>query len=453
MKSSKKKGKILKNNYPFVMIIIAMIMISSGLYLNYHTNPKILLSKTFNNLIKIVENTKSNEDITGISENFTLNSNIKFNIGNQSIQKSIDTKDAQNKNLITNLNNTTTNLTLVQDKTNKKMYASINSKLGQEELINAKYLVENATEYYYVKDIVNNYVNNGNSAYFEALNSATTTKENIIYILQMTSKSLEKRLKNEYFTKTKEQTLLNNKIKKLNKISLKLTDTTTKELVNNIIIDLKEDKKANQILTSIDKNFFKNIIDNENKIFNYNEIITINMYITNLGDIKKYELIYLEKEKENKLTYEAETEQIYYIENNQIIYDIKYESSEDKKNLIFYNVQGEEQGKIVYDKTINRTLINGNLKRKSDIIDIIYDSSIEDIEKNISYTNKINFLLKVSSPTGNIVNTTININNNLKSSTMINEDTTASVFASSLTEDEEKLLNNKLSNTYMRLSN
>lgn len=453
MKSSKKKGKILKNNYPFVMIIIAMIMISSGLYLNYHTNPKILLSKTFNNLIKIVENTKSNEDITGISENFTLNSNIKFNIGNQSIQKSIDTKDAQNKNLITNLNNTTTNLTLVQDKTNKKMYASINSKLGQEELINAKYLVENATEYYYVKDIVNNYVNNGNSAYFEALNSATTTKENIIYILQMTSKSLEKRLKNEYFTKTKEQTLLNNKIKKLNKISLKLTDTTTKELVNNIIIDLKEDKKANQILTSIDKNFFKNIIDNENKIFNYNEIITINMYITNLGDIKKYELIYLEKEKENKLTYEAETEQIYYIENNQIIYDIKYESSEDEKNLIFYNDQGEEQGKIVYDKTINRTLINGNLKRKSDIIDIIYDSSIEDIEKNISYTNKINFLLKVSSPTGNIVNTTININNNLKSSTMINEDTTASVFASSLTEDEEKLLNNKLSNTYMRLSN
>ena len=453
MKSSKKKGKILKNNYPFVMIIIAMTMISSGLYLNYHTNPKILLSKTFNNLIKIVENTKSNEDITGISENFTLNSNIKFNIGNQSIQKSIDTKDTQNKNLITNLNNTTTNLTLVQDKTNKKMYASINSKLGQEELINAKYLVENATEYYYVKDIVNNYVNNGNSAYFEALNSATTTKENIIYILQMTSKSLEKRLKNEYFTKTKEQTLLNNKIKKLNKISLKLTDTTTKELVNNIIIDLKEDKKANQILTSIDKNFFKNIIDNENKIFNYNEIITINMYITNLGDIKKYELIYLEKEKENKLTYEAETEQIYYIENNQIIYDIKYESSEDEKNLIFYNDQGEEQGKIVYDKTINRTLINGNLKRKSDIIDIIYDSSIEDIEKNISYTNKINFLLKVSSPTGNIVNTTININNNLKSSTMINEDTTASVFASSLTEDEEKLLNNKLSNTYMRLSN
>lgn len=453
MKSSKKKGKILKNNYPFVMIIIAMTMISSGLYLNYHTNPKILLSKTFNNLIKIVENTKSNEDITGISENFTLNSNIKFNIGNQSIQKSIDTKDTQNKNLITNLNNTTTNLTLVQDKTNKKMYASINSKLGQEELINAKYLVENATEYYYVKDIVNNYVNNGNSAYFEALNSATTTKENIIYILQMTSKSLEKRLKNEYFTKTKEQTLLNNKIKKLNKISLKLTDTTTKELVNNIIIDLKEDKKANQILTSIDKNFFKNIIDNENKIFNYNEIITINMYITNLGDIKKYELIYLEKEKENKLTYEAETEQIYYIENNQIIYDIKYESSEDEKNLIFYNDQGEEQGKIVYDKTINRTLINGNLKRKSDIIDIIYDSSIEDIEKNISYTNKINFLLKVSSPTGNIVNTTININNNIKSSTMINEDTTTAVFASSITEDEEKLLNNKLSNTYMRLSN
>mgnify|MGYP003306603497 CR=1 FL=1 len=266
----------------------SIMMISSGLYLNYYTNPRMLLSNTFNQFITVIENTKDYKEITGISEDFTLNSNIKLNIESQSIQKSVDKENILNKNLMTNLNNTTTNLTLVQDKTNKKMYANINSYLGQEELVNARYLVENATEYYYVKGIVNNYVNNGNSGYFEALNSTTSSKENIVYVLQNISASLKKNLKSDYFTTTKEETSINNKQKTLNKISLKLTDITTKELINNILLDLKEDKKTKQILTGLDKNFFKNIMDNENKIFNYNEIITINMYTNFLGNIKKY---------------------------------------------------------------------------------------------------------------------------------------------------------------------
>lgn len=452
MESSRKKGK-KQNNYLLVMIIISIIMISSGLYLNYYTNPRIQLSNTFEILIKIIENTKDNKKITGISENFSLNSNIKINIDSQSIQKSINPADVQNKKIIANLNNTTTNLVLIQDKTNKKMYANINARLGQEELLNSKYLVENATEYYSVKGIVNNYVNNGNSGYFEALNSATTSKENIIYILQNVSESLKKNLKSEYFVTSKVETSINNKKKKLNKVSLKLTDSTLKELFNNILLDLKEDYKSNQILTGLDKNFFKNISDIENKLFNYDEVITINMYNNIIGNLKKYELVYFNGQKESKLVYELDTKQIYYIENGKIIYDIKHQIIDKKQILVFYNESGEEQGKIVYDKTNYETVLSVNLKKENNTIDFIYDSKLENVEKNLSYNNKKDFILKVSTPSGNIINAMINIENKVTSSTMINEDLTTMIFASSITENEQQQLSDKLNTILMRLSN
>ena len=135
MEGSRKKGKILKRNYPLIMIIISIIMISSGLYLNYYTIPRIQLTNTFNKLIMMIENTKNYQNITGISEDFTLNSSIKLNVESQMVQKSVKPDDLKNKNLIKNLNNTLTNIKLVQDKTNKKMYVNINTFLPQEELM------------------------------------------------------------------------------------------------------------------------------------------------------------------------------------------------------------------------------------------------------------------------------------------------------------------------------
>ena len=43
---------------------------------------------------------KDYKEITGISEDFTLNSNIKLNIESQSIQKSVNPNNLQNKNTV-----------------------------------------------------------------------------------------------------------------------------------------------------------------------------------------------------------------------------------------------------------------------------------------------------------------------------------------------------------------
>ena len=236
-------------------------------------------------------------------------------------------------------------------------------------------------------------------------------------------------------------------------MSLKLTDSTLKELFNNILLDLKEDYKSNQILTGLDKNFFKNISDIENKLFNYDEVITINMYNNIIGNLKKYELVYFNGQKESKLVYELDTKQIYYIENGKIIYDIKHQIIDKKQILVFYNETGEEQGKIVYDKTNYETVLSVNLKKENNIIDFIYDSKLENVEKNLSYNNKKDFILKVSTPSGNIINAMINIENKVTSSTMINEDLTTMIFASSITENEQQQLSDKLNTILMRLSN
>ena len=53
-------------------------------------------------------------------------------------------------------------------------------KYNQTKILDLKLLIENSTEYFFIDGQVGNYVNNGNSTYFENINSETTSKDNVI---------------------------------------------------------------------------------------------------------------------------------------------------------------------------------------------------------------------------------------------------------------------------------
>ena len=240
MDDTKKGNKTKKIINYIVVFLVAIIMIATGIYLFYINSPKTLFSSLVDKTIIYLENIQTKENITGISKDYTLKSNIKFNIESQTIENSINPEDLETKNLINNLNNTTNDIVFTQDTKNKKMFITINSLLNNQELLNSKYLVENSTEYYFVNGIVENYINNGNSNYFEALTENTTTKDNLIHILKTVSKSIKKNLKDEYLLIKQDKISINNKNKKVTKTTLELNNQTTKELVNNILKDLKE---------------------------------------------------------------------------------------------------------------------------------------------------------------------------------------------------------------------
>ena len=218
-KKGNRKNKSTKLITSF--LILATIMIISGTYLAYLSKPQNYFSAVLDKTINYIDSL-GNYNTTGITKNYSVNSTIKLNVEDKNIQNSLLPEDESNKKLINNLNSTTTEFSLIHDSNNKKMFMSLNSHLLEEELVNTKYLIENSTEYYYVNGILPDYINNGNSNYFESLTETTTDKDNLIYLLKYISKNLKKSIKDEYINVSKETVEINNENKSLNKISLEI---------------------------------------------------------------------------------------------------------------------------------------------------------------------------------------------------------------------------------------
>ena len=207
MASSKKKkpNRILFN----LAVVISFAMIGSGILLSFIATNQESMLYLFDTAIEKLKTTPTKETYTGIGENISIQSNINLEIESQKYQESLLPEDQTIKNLITNLNQTTSNLKYIHDKNNKKMLVTVESKKAETKILDLKLLIENSTEYFFIDGQVGNYVNNGNSTYFENINSETTSKDNIIYILEQVSKSLKKNISNEEFRTTKEQIDIN----------------------------------------------------------------------------------------------------------------------------------------------------------------------------------------------------------------------------------------------------
>ena len=201
MASSKKKPNLVLF---YLILITSLAMIGSGVLLSFIATNQESMLFLFDTAIEKLKVTTGKSEYTGISENISIQSNIKLEVESQRYQQSLLPEDQSIKNLITNLNQTTSNLQFIHDKKNKKLLVKISSNKQESKILDLKLLVENSTEYFFIDGTIGNYVNNGNSTYFEAVNSTTTSKDNIIYVLEQISKSLKKNISNDEFRTTKE---------------------------------------------------------------------------------------------------------------------------------------------------------------------------------------------------------------------------------------------------------
>ena len=122
-----------------------------------------------------------------------------------------------------------------------------------------------------------------------------------------------------------------------------------------------------------------------------------------------------------------------------------------KQIYTFYNSKDQEQGKLVYENTKDRTTASINLHTKEKIIEVLYDSKIENLKKNKSYDNSIVFTLKESNKTDNLLSIDINVENKISTDLTIEEDTSNAIFASSVTEEQKTMLSQKKDNILLRL--
>ena len=450
MASSKKKKK--NNKILFhIAVIISFALIGSGILLSFIATPQESMLYIFDTAIEKLKETPTKNTYTGIGENISIKSNINLEIESQKYQESLLPEDQTIKNLITNLNQTTSNLQFIHDKDNKKMLVKVASTKAENKILDLKLLVENSTEYFFIDGQIGNYVNNGNSTYFENINSETTSKDNIIYILEQVSKSLKKNISNDEFRTIKEKIDINGKPRNLNKTTIEFDNTRLIQLFNNVLEDLKSDERSKNILIGYDNDFMKTKIS-KNKIYlKKDEKLSVYMYKDFFGKVEKYEIIKKEGENEFRYTYEPSTNLIYIVENNIVKKKLQLSLDKNKTEIIIYDSQDTELGKLTYTSSDDKKTLTYLMKENNEITDVSFESKITDLKKKKSYTEVIDLKLRYYTETENILNLKVNLNNQVSSDTKIEEDTSNAIFASTLEEEKEVLIDKRINETYEML--
>lgn len=430
-KDKKKKGKKLVVG----LIILGLILIAGGGVLTYFSSPSYVSKTVIKEFGQKATELMNSRIETGLEDNYKTTSNIKMNLKSDyfSALATMDPSYAMISNLLNNLSNTENNITMVQDKENKKLFFNLNSKLSGQSLINTKYLVENATAYYSIDGVTNTYVNNGNNNYFESLNSSTTTNENLKYLIEKIAESMANNLEDSYLSESYTD--------EYKVITITLTEQNIVTYGNKIINDLKNDEKANQIMTGYNANF--------------SEVKLTEKDVTGTGTIKVN--IYLDKILSQVSQYELElgngNKCIYYKENGKEIVELiseeetttlEIEKHGEKTEINIKDGSNASLGTVTISQTSTNYDIVANITSEEATLDFGYNYQITNLKKSTSYDSAATITIKMTAQNTTIIDGTITVTSQTTNDTTISEDTSSSVLASTLSGTQTELLQQKI---------
>lgn len=430
-KEKKKKGKKLVVG----LIILGLILIAGGGVLTYFSSPSYVSKTVIKEFGQKATELMNSRIETGLEDNYKTTSNIKMNLKSDyfSALATMDPSYAMISNLLNNLSNTENNITMVQDKENKKLFFNLDSKLSGQSLINTKYLVENATAYYSIDGVTNTYVNNGNNNYFESLNSSTTTNENLKYLIEKIAESMANNLEESYLSESYTD--------EYKVITITLTEQNIVTYGNKIINDLKNDEKANQIMTGYNANF--------------SEVKLTEKDVTGTGTIKVN--IYLDKILSQVSQYELElgngNKCIYYKENGKEIVELiseeetttlEIEKHGEKTEINIKDGSNTSLGTVTISQTSTNYDIIANITSEEATLDFGYNYQITNLKKGTSYDSAATITIKMTAQNTTIIDGTITVTSQTTNDTTISEDTSSSVLASTLSGTQTELLQQKI---------
>ena len=439
MENKKKKTKIV-----IIVLVVAIILLAGGITISYLTSAKYVAKRAVKLMSEnAVELANGRKTETGLEENFNKTSTIKVNLQSDYFQalQALSPDYQILSNILRNLSGVETQVTTIQDQKNKKMLVNFDSKLAGEELASVKYLVDNATEYYFINGTTENYINNGNNGYFEALSSATTAQENTEYIIEKIGSSAANNIKDEYLSESYED---GNK-----KVTITLTEDNMVEFLNNIIAELKEDSRANKIMTGYDKDFGKEKITKDD----LHDIgtVTINIYIDKFfGTVKRYEMT--TSDNSGITYYEEENKTLELRMNNELIAKLDITTSDDKMEAKITDGNGASIGSISISKTSTNYDVIANITTSTLTANFGYNSQITNLKKGNSYDSSTTVSLDVSANNVSLINGTIEVTSTTTNDTTINEDVSNSVLASTMTTSPTELIFQKVMEVMNRLA-
>ena len=427
-----------------IILLAATLFIGIGIVLNNMSKPQYIYSKVIDIYKNKLDTYKKASNDINLKDKYSIKGTIDFDLDSEYYKKSTKKEDKQVLNLINNLNKSDINFLIQKNESKDTGYIELTQKIDNEDIINAKYYISDSTKYYFVKGIVDTYINDGGCNYFESINENSTEKDNIDYLYNFIIDSIKNNLKDEYF-ETKEE--------KNNYVStIKIDNDTINIVLNNILKDLKKDKKSRNILDNIDKSILKTKVNK--KILQKDEYYKISIYTTKiLHRPLKYKVEHINNRDSKTYIYEGNENKgtLYYSDNNELKYKVNIELQKNEIKAKIKDSNNKNIGEFRLEKdnyniTLTYTYHDGIKK-----IDAIYSSKYSKVNKNTSYTNIRNLSFKYVENKETKLNGNITMTLNASNKFAILVDASDAKLKTNLTDKEREKLNNMYENILNRL--
>lgn len=455
IKEKKVGGKKKKSNQKkiilVVLAILIVIVILVGVYFSYYGNPKRIIGNAVDRLSTQIKSSLSFSKKIDLGDSYTLSGDVKMNIESDYLRLLSTYNDSYQPyiRLLQNLSKTENHFDLMQNKEREQLFLQYQSTFNQEELIQAKYYIEKDQSYYYIKGFLDTYIHGDKNDYFESL-SEGATKDQMLYIYDVCMKSLKNNLQDRYFTKTNDTILINHKEEKVKKVTFTMDNQVMVELAEHILKDLKNDSKANQILTGIDPDFKNSKVEKSEKYLKDGEKLVFHVYVQPFTfEAKKYEVVYQSTDEVYSISYVVDGD-LQIQKDGEVFSTIQIEESKNKLTATVLDASNQKIGTIVVvrndlDYSLDATFTISDITMK---FDLTYDC--DEIEKNQSYQMKATSNVKVEYNEATLATVGMTLQANLYNTATIEEDISNAVDQDRL-EEKSELLQQKLTEVFVKL--
>ncbi len=232
-----KKGNKKKRVIIIVIVLVILTAIAANIFRYIMRDPKRIFAAALDKFSDSVEEILP-DDTTEFLDNYALKTNVDLTVQSDYLEyfASLDPNYQLYLNLVNNINQMDTEITTICDKKSKEQLTTIVSQLDGQELFNFKYLIQDQTAYYFLKNYLDTYINIGENQYFSDIETNSSSRE-ITYIYNTVIRSIKRNLKSSYFRRNGD-----------NQIALIINNQVAEEMATNILEDLKADEKARAIL-------------------------------------------------------------------------------------------------------------------------------------------------------------------------------------------------------------
>lgn len=367
-----KKNEKFKWLVKIVFLLAAIGALIVGWIHFYRIKPKILFVKAVEELTSNISylSTPLKNFLVFPSENEKLSGNINFTLQLNLEEQFDDEKFSFNyQEIVENMNNLNIIYNYQKDKNNNAQL-NLLGNLNDKTIFDVYFLNINDTQYTLINNVFEKYIELGNVNVINNLD-INENIEDVKYLWEIIFESLNEEIKNEeIFTEKVKINIGQNEESSAKKTTLRLSNNRQKEIIENIILDLKNDEEAVKIISKYKQDWINQDVKKlvEEVSFETNFIFSV-YYKDITNEIIMMELI--DELNNKKLVYKKGIENtIDFYQNNELIYQVTFKIDEEQFNInasdgqnMIINISGKqtESGYVYTGEYIkNDVTITGN---------------------------------------------------------------------------------------------